>query len=89
METKTAQTERTAEEKMPVDLKHLKGPTSHSKAELSQAVKEGERAYSQGKEIKDCPSEFRPRMGDSALYDKWVMGFKGARIAEISRIVVV
>lgn len=71
---------------MPVDKKHLIGVimTQHAYTteEKTRAFEAGAQAFRDGKKLADCPQEFLPQMGDSLLYDRWVMGFRSAAIVK-------
>lgn len=47
-----------------------------------RALDAGAAAQREGKQLADCPEEFLPRMGDSVLYDNFVMGYRAAAVAD-------
>ncbi len=55
---------------------------AHTIADKKRAVDAGAQAHREGKHMGECPAEFLPSMGDSVLYDQWVMGFKAAIMAD-------
>lgn len=71
---------------MPVDKKDLIGVimTAHACTveEQKRAFDAGTEAHRGGKQLADCPEEFLPRMGNAILYDRWVMGFRAAAVAD-------
>lgn len=58
------------------------GQHAHTIEDRKRAVDAGAQSYREGKAVADCPDEFLPKMGDSCLYDHWVMGFRGAALAD-------
>ncbi len=73
---------------MPVEMKHLAGPASAiacNKKARSKAFKAGEEAYRTGKMLSACPKEFKPVMGDSAMFDSFCHGFRAAEVARVPR----
>ena len=79
---------------MPVHKKHLEGPTfpqvckigttivSTTNPDITDAIEKGAEAFRHNASLADCPPEFRPVMGSSRLYDAWVIGYKGAAVAD-------
>lgn len=48
---------------------------------LTLAAEAGAKARRDGNPM-DCPKMYRPQVGDSHLYDAYVMGYRGAEIAD-------
>ncbi len=74
---------------MPVKTKHLVGPgevVSHSRAKRSKAFKLGGEAYQQGKTLEAFPSEYRPTVGDSVLFDNFRYGWLAASTAKLPQM---
>ncbi len=70
---------------MPVNKKHPVGPcksTVHLE-EHSKALKAGEKAYREGKSIKDCPHKWRRVVGGSPLFYSFLTGFRAAQVAQV------
>lgn len=59
-------------------------PPSYSKRKKSRAFLAGVAAYGKGETLGECPKEFKPRMGDSALYDSYRHGYLSAKTAHLS-----